>query len=178
MLRGDPVSATADAIDEAKTYARIDGDAHDATIASLLAGAIERCEKITGRTLIRRGFTVTVLPSRDWRKLEARPVQAIGSVRSIAPDGTTTLLDVNMYEIDIDADGEGRVRFLSPVATRRAEVSFVAGHGGWGTIDASLRRGIVGLVAHQFANRDADDGREVPPEVAALWRTARRVRLI
>ena len=47
---------------------------------------------------------------------------------------------------------------------------------GWSDLDEALRHGIVRFAAHQYRERDADDG-HLPTSIAALWRPYRMVRL-
>ncbi len=46
----------------------------------------------------------------------------------------------------------------------------------WSDLDEALRHGIVRFAAHQYRERDADDG-HLPTSIAALWRPYRMVRL-
>ena len=38
--------------------------------------------------------------------------------------GATTLMSISDYEIDIDSEGSGRLRFLVPVSQKRVVVGF------------------------------------------------------
>ena len=94
-----------------------------------------------------------------------------------AGTGATTALNVSAYEIDIDADGRGRMRFLAPVAEKRVVVSLQAGLAvTWAALPENLRHGIIRLVAHYHVYRDRADEPGPPAAVAALWRASRRVR--
>ena len=65
-----------------------------------------------------------------------------------------------------------------PVAVARLRVGYHAGLApDWPSLPEPLRQGIVRLVAHMFAHRDAPDDAGPPAVVAALWRPWRRMRL-
>jgi hypothetical protein len=64
-------------------------------------------------------MTETLVPGAAWQLLSPEPVRAVTSVQGLALDGTTVALNATAYEIDIDSEGRGRVRFLAPVAQSR-----------------------------------------------------------
>ena len=103
---------------------------------------------------------------------------AIVSVSTLDPAGIVATLPVAAYAIDIDASGDGWVRLTAPVATARLLVGYHAGLAAdWPSLPEPLRQGIVRLVAHLFAHRDAPDDAGPPAAVAELWRPWRRMRL-
>lgn len=173
-----PLVADGFALDAAKTYLRIDGEDEDSAMAALLSTAMEQCETFTGVALIRRAMTETLSPGGAWQLLTAEPVRAVTSVQGLALDGTTVALNASVYEIDIDADLRGRLRFLQPVVQSRVVVTVEAGlSANWAGLPESLRQGIVRLVAHYHTHRERADELGPPAAVAALWRSWRRVRL-
>ena len=172
------LTADSFALDAAKTYLRIDGEDEDSAIAALLSTAMEQCETFTGVALVRRAMTETLVPGGAWQLLTPEPVRAVTSVQGLALDGSTTALIASAYEIDIDAEGRGRVRFLQPVAQSRVIVTVEAGLAtNWAGLPESLRQGIVRLVSHYHTHRERADELGPPTAVAALWRGFRRVRL-
>jgi uncharacterized phiE125 gp8 family phage protein len=178
MVTRAAVAVDAFALDEVKTYLRIDGDAEDSALAALIATAVEQCEAYIGVAIVQRAMTETIVPGPAWQLLTPAPVRVISGVAALAIGGGTTALPVSAYEIDIDADGRGRVRFLAPVTEKRAVVSLEAGlAASWAGLSESLRHGIVRLVAHFHVFRDRADELGPPAVVAALWRGSRRVRL-
>ena len=178
MVTRAAVAVDAFALDEVKTYLRIDGDAEDSALAALIATGVEQCEAYVGNALLQRAMTEVLVPMAAWQLLTPAPVRVISGVAALAIGGATTALSASAYEIDIDAGGRGRVRLLAPVIEKRVIVSFDAGQAtGWAGIAESLRHGIVRLVAHYHIFRDRADELGPPAAVAALWRGSRRVRL-
>lgn len=166
------------ALDAAKTYLQIDGEAEDSALKALIATAIEQCEAYVGVAVLQRAASEVLVPGGDWQWLSAMPVRAISSVSSLSPSGVTVALNATAYEIDIGADGRGRVRFLAPVAEKRVVVAVEAGLAtSWAGLSESLRHGIVRLVAHYHAFRDRADELGPPAAVAALWRGSRKMRI-
>ena len=82
-----------------------------------------------------RAASETVVADGGWHRLTLTPVAAITAVAAIAADGTTTVLAVDAYAIDIDANGDGWVR-VAKSARPRARVSTATPGGGvtnrWG----------------------------------------------
>lgn len=175
----DPVIVPADAVDEAKTYVRVETDDEDALIASLIAVAIQHGEGFTARQFIARGVTERMPVSTAWQRLGVTPVVSITGVNAIADDGTPTALDVSAYALDVDRNGDGWVRVTSPTTAKRIDVTYGAGIApDWGSLPDALRHGALRLAAHLHAVRDSPDDAGPPAAVAALWRPWRRMRLI
>jgi uncharacterized phiE125 gp8 family phage protein len=178
MLTRGAVVASAEAVAAAKDYLRIDGTGEDALVAGLVATAVESCEGFIGRVLIVRGMSETLVPGAAWQRLTAGPVVSVTSVTELAVNGVENAVAAAGYELDIDAHGSGRVRFLVGLATTRVVVRYQAGSGaGWAEIPGGLRQGIVRLVAHWHVYRDREEAPVPPAAVAALWRPERRMRL-
>jgi uncharacterized phiE125 gp8 family phage protein len=163
---------------EAKAYLRIETDIEDELIAGLILVATGLCEAFTGQALVVREFREIVPARPDWRRLARTPVRAIGGVEGLPAEGAAFALPVDGYAVDIDANGDGWVRVLQPGAAGRAIVTYDAGMAeAAAEVPEPMRQGIVRLVAHMFAYRDAADEGRPPAMVAALWRPWRRVRL-
>ncbi|MDB5714271.1 MAG: Transfer Agent [Sphingomonadales bacterium] len=178
MLTRGAVVASAEAVAAAKDYLRIDGTGEDALVGGLVAIAVESCEGFVGRVLIARGMSETLVPMVAWQRLTAGPVLSVTSVTALALNGVESAVAGSAYELDIDANGGGRVRFVAVLATSRAVVRYQAGSGaGWADIPNGLRQGIVRLVAHWYVYRDREEAPVPPASVAALWRPERRMRL-
>ncbi len=178
MLTKAAVTVDAFALDEAKTYLRIDGEAEDSALAALIATAVEQCEAFVGQAVLQRTMTEVLVPVAAWQILLPEPVRVISGVVALAIGGGTSAVPPSAYEIDIDACGRGRIRFLAPVIEKRVQVSFSAGvAASWSALPESLRHGIVRQVAHFHAFRDRADELGPPAAVAALWRGFRKIRL-
>jgi uncharacterized phiE125 gp8 family phage protein len=178
MVTRAAVAVDAFALDEVKTYLRIDGESEDSALAALIATAVEQCEAFIGFSVLQRAMTEVLVPCAAWQMLLPAPVRVISGVAALAIGGATVPLDPAAYEIDIDTEGRGRVRFLVPVMEKRVLVSFEAGLAAtWAGLSESLRHGIVRLVSHYHVYRDRADELGPPAAVAALWRASRKVRL-
>ena len=171
-----PAALPSAALAELKQWLGITIAADDAPLARVFAAALETCESFTG-TLPLEQACEEVLLGRGWQMLATRPVLAIAAVERIVGSERIALAP-DAYEIDLDPDGTGRVRLLSPEPGRIA-VRFTAGLAPeWSVLPESLRHGIVRLAAHQHRERETSGAAPLPPaSVAALWRPWRRLRL-
>lgn len=178
MLSTEPIIVTADAVDEFKTYVRIESDDEDALIAALLSAAIRHGEGFTGQIFLRRAMIDRLPVSSAWQRLGATPVSSITSVTGIPPEGAALVLPPAAYAIDIDGAGDGWVRVTAPGDAKRVDVSFTAGIASdWSGMPETLRHGVLRLAAHLHAVRDLAEDMGPPAIVAALWRPWRRMRL-
>ncbi|WP_156679432.1 head-tail connector protein [Sphingomonas profundi] len=165
-------------VEDAKAYLRIEGGDEDALIGRLIAAAGGYCEQFIGQVAVARDLTETVAATGDWRRLKAAPVRAITAVQGLPPAGMPFALPVASYAIDIDPAGDGWVRIDRAAGVSRAIVSVQAGIAADAAgLPEPLAQGMLRLVAHLYAHRDAADGEGPPAAVAALWRPWRRMRL-
>ena len=173
-----PAQLPAAALDELKQWLGIRASADDAALTALLRTAMETCEAFTGSVPV-SCLCEEILPATaDWHALSARPVIAIAGVEGIPAEGARFALSPDAYEIDIDADGTGRVRTIRPGSAGRIAVRFTAGTApAWELLPDGLRHGIVRLAAHHWRERDSAADAGPPAAVAALWRPWRRMRL-
>ncbi|MBO9726922.1 MAG: phage head-tail connector protein [Novosphingobium sp.] len=164
---------------ELKQWLGITTPRDDSVLSALLAAALETCEAFTCRMPLVAPCE-EVLPVRaGWQALSTRPVQAITGIEGIVADGSRLALPYGAYEIDLDADGTGRVRLSLSGAARKVAVRFTAGLADdWDSLPDGLRHGLIRLAAHQHRERDGSAAASLPPaSVAALWRPWRRMRL-
>lgn len=157
---------------ECKAFLRLDRDDEDALLAGFVRTAMALCEAFTGQWLIVRDGDQRFAPVDGWQRLAARPVVAItGASNAAGP------LAGGGYEADIDAACCGWIRLAGPhdgVVT----VAYRAGMAAdWNGLPEPLRQGLIRLVAHLHAHRDAPEAAAAPSAVAALWRPYRIVRL-
>jgi uncharacterized phiE125 gp8 family phage protein len=167
------------ALAELKQWLGITTPADDAPLAALLAAALEICEGFTGVLPLEVTCEEALPLCIGWRRLRTRPVQAIAAVYGVAADGDRFALSTGAYDVDLDADGGGRVRVAAPGDAVRIAVRFTAGLASdWDTLPDGLRHGVMRLAAHQHRQREGDGAAPLPPaSVAALWRPWRRMRL-
>ena len=165
------------ALAEAKAYLRVADTGEDALTSGLIGSALSLCEGFTGQVGIVRTVVETLPATGGWRRLTATPVRAITSVVGIGADGADIALPVEAYAIDIDGRGEGSVKARWSQAVRVRVTAQVGLAEDWSGLPPPIRQGVVRLVAHLFAHRDAQDDAGPPAVVAALWRPWRRMRL-
>ncbi len=178
MLTIDPLVVSADAVDAAKTYLRIEQDEEDALIASLLAAAIRHCEAFLGLILLRRNAVDRLPVSAAWQRLSVTPALSITDATGIPTEGARFALPVEAYAFDMDGSGDGWVRVTQPGTARRVDVTVLAGLAAdWDTIPEPLRLAVLRLTAHLHAYRDAPGDTGPPAAVAALLRPFRRMHL-
>jgi uncharacterized phiE125 gp8 family phage protein len=178
MLTLSPPPVSADAVDAAKTYLRIEHDEEDATLVSLLAAALAHAEAFLNLLLLRRTGVERLPVSSAWQRLSVTPVKAIVSVTGLPAEGAAFMLPVSAYALDIDGSGDGWVRVTQPGAAGRVDVSVEAGMAAsWDAVPEPLRLAVLRLVGHLYAYRDAPGDAGPPAAVAALLRPWRRMRL-
>lgn len=166
------------ALGELKQWLAIRGDAEDASLTALLRSSLETCEGFVGAMPLAATCEEVLSASREWQRLATRPVHAIESVEAIPAEGVRYALAPDAYEIELDADGGGRVRLIRQGNAGRVAVRFTAGLAyGWDTLPDGMRHGIVRLSAHLYRQRDGEAATAPPAAVAALWRPWRRLRV-
>lgn len=158
------------ALAELKLWLGITASADDAPLAGLLAAALDTCEAFTGLLPIEATCEEALPAGRGWLRLATRPVQAITALVGLPADA---------WEAELDGDGGGRVRLISPVDVGTVAVRFTAGVApDWASLPDGLRHGVMRLAAHQHREREGSGASPLPPAaVAALWRPWRRLRL-
>jgi uncharacterized phiE125 gp8 family phage protein len=174
-----PAALAPAALAELKQWLGITTAADDAPLTSLLAAALETCEGFTGAMPLEAVCEEMVPAARGWHPLATRPVQAIGALYGVPEAGDRFALAADAYEVELDADGGGRVRLREPGAVARIAVRFTAGLvPEWDALPDALRHGVMRLAAHQHRERESSGAAPLPPAaVAALWRPWRRMRL-
>ena len=175
-MAGAGAAEPAVTIAEAQAFLRLETGQEEALLAGLIRSASALCEAFIGQVVIARDFAEAVAASAAWTRLSVTPVREIGSIESVDAGGAASPLPPGAFETDIDASGDGWVRFVG-TATGRMRVSGRAGMAeDLNGVPEPVRQGVLRLVAHLFNARDGDGG-EPPAAVTALWRPYRRMRL-
>lgn len=175
-----PAALPPSALAELKQWLGITTDRDDSLLAGLLAAALDTCEAFTGQMPLEATCEEILPATAGWHALTTRPVQSITALDGLTVDGTRFILAAGTYEIELDADGTGRLRLPMPGAETRIAVRFTAGIApDWDSLPDGLRHGLVRLAAHQHRERETSGAAPLPPaSVAALWRPWRRLRLL
>jgi uncharacterized phiE125 gp8 family phage protein len=162
----DPASEPV-SLAEAKLFLRVDHDAEDGLIATLVAMARERVEALSGRALVTRRIRETLaVVSAGSVRLACAPVTA---VLALTDAGTEAALAPDTYTLD-SRQGELVFRSAAPASLI---VEYEAGYGAPASVPATLRAAVLAGVAALYEDRTgfAEDG------VAALCAPFRRRRL-
>jgi len=169
---------------EAKLYLRIDHNAEDVLIASLIGAAREAVEAGIGRALITR----RVRESLDiWRReavngavLGLGPVTEVVAVRLLANNGAQSIIDPERYRLEGNRD-RPRLVFPSgfPATLRSAggiEIEYDAGYAEAAEdLPIALRLATLQIVASLYELRQGEGG--VPETARALMRPYAPARL-
>jgi len=187
MLSGpalEPVSLA-----EAKALLRVDGNAEDPLIQSLIITSRLHIEAALGLALLTQRWRLTLdaWPAGDALDLPLRPVQSIEAVRVSAGDGSLSLVPATDFGLDPAGAAPRLVRVGTawPAPQRRRsgiEIDLVAGYGaGVAQVPQPIRHALLLLVAHWYEHRDPIEiGAEktrVPEAVSALLEPYRVKRL-
>jgi uncharacterized phiE125 gp8 family phage protein len=174
-----PAALPSSALAELKQWLGITTAQDDAPLLALLKAALDLCEGFTGQMSIEAECEEVLPAASGWCVLATRPVLAITALDAVAADGSRAPLDAGAYEIELDADGTGRIRLPWPGAQTRIAARFTAGLApDWDGLPDALRHGLIRLAAHQHRERETQGAAAIPPSsVAALWRPWRRLRL-
>jgi uncharacterized phiE125 gp8 family phage protein len=175
---------------EAKAQLRIDGNAEDTLISSLIITSRLHVEAALGLALITQGWSYFI---DDWPRgrvlmLPLRPVQSVAAVRLYADDESVETVPAANYLLDgasVPARLIRKLPFGWPKPSRAAngiEVAFVAGFGDAAAdVPAPVRQAILLLVAHWYEHREPVEigapSTAVPQMVSELLLPYRSIRL-
>lgn len=147
--------------EEAKAHARVDGDAEDVTIDTLIAAARSEVESRTGRALVTQGWRIVRdgIPRGGVMRLAPAPVQSVDAVTVYDGEGHASVVPASDYQVDL-ASQPGRLAFTAglgwqPRAMNGLEVDLTVGYGPPSSVPAPLKHAVLMLVAHWFEHREA-----------------------
>lgn len=147
-------------LSEAKLHLRITHDADDDALNALIRAAREMCESWTGLALVTRTYAFTA-DGWDGRPVELPrpPLVSVDEIAVYTALGEEEIFDEDLYYAET-AGRPGRI-ILKENATPPApglaiggiEFRFTAGFGAAAAVPASLKQGMLRLVAHLYMNR-------------------------
>lgn len=180
----EPVS-----LSEAKAFLRIDSNAEDLLVSTLILTSRLHIEAALGLALMTQAWTLTIdkWPSRDTVLLPLRPVSQIALLRLLNVGGQSTTLDPASYRLDATI-GAAKIVSVSgawpaPLMKKGGiEITFWAGFGDeTSDIPEPIRHALRLLIAHWYENREplrvGAPEAAIPAEVSALLTPYRAVRL-
>ena len=181
----EPVS-----LDEAKAHCRIDTDAEDTLVSSLILAARLHVEQSLGLALIRQSWSLYLdrWPETPYVELPLAPLIGVDAVRLYSPTGSFVTLDPGLFFADTVsrrprlARGDAQCWPLPGRGINGIEIAFTAGHGaGADDVPMPLRQAVKLLVAHWYEAREpvtfGDDAGAVPLTVASLINPYREAKL-
>jgi len=143
-------------LDEAKAHLKLDTDADDALLGTLIAAARARAEWHAGRAFVTQSWVLWLDCWRDVVDMPLPPLHAVTEVTTYAGDDSSTVLDPSSYRIDL-AGSRVVLGCAPPTNLRRRNalaVAFDAGYGGAASdVPADIRAAILDLTAELYANR-------------------------
>lgn len=178
----EPVS-----LSEAKTFLRLDQNAEDDLLGTLITAARLMVEAASGRLLVDQAWRIVIdrWPDGGEIRLPLSPLSAITAARVYDLLGVAQPVAPTALQLDTAADPP-LVRVVAEVpeigrARGAIEIDVVAGFGATASaVPALLRQAVLRLAARWFEQRGDVVGRDaeaLPPEIMALVAPFRRARL-
>ena len=136
LIRAVDPTAEPVTLAEAKRWLAVDASDKDDLIASLIAGARERVEKDTQRSLMTQTWRLKLdeWPA-DAMELMRSPVQSVTSVQYLDSGGATQTVASGDYDVDTDSNpgairlGVGKTWPTTQAVMRAITVTYVTGYG-------------------------------------------------
>jgi len=177
-------------LDEAKLHCRVDGDAEDMLISSLILAARLHIERCLDLALISQSWSLYLdrWPGAAFVELPLAPLITVDAVRLYSPTGTYVTLDPNLFIVDTAsrrprlARQDGQSWPLPGRSVNGIEIAFTAGYGeAADDVPMPVRQALKMLVAHWYEAREpvllGETADPVPTSVASLIAPYRSVKL-
>ncbi|MDB5541074.1 MAG: hypothetical protein JWQ89_2801 [Devosia sp.] len=174
---------------ETKAFLRLDADAEDGLVTTLIAAARLHVEGTTGRALVRQGWRLVLdqWPAGRVVTLPVAPLLELEAIRAFDVQDDEHVIPLEQFQAET---GVAPARVLlpgtvagMPVLRERLgiEIDYVAGFGEAADVPADLKQAVLALVAHWSEHRDAvvvaGAGAVVPAGFERLVEGYRQVRL-
>jgi uncharacterized phiE125 gp8 family phage protein len=175
---------------ESKAYLRLDDEAEDTLVTTLITAARLHVEGVTGRALMAQSWRLVLdqWPESRVVNLPVAPLVSLTSITAYDADGTGHDIALAQF-LPETAAAPARLMLPSLVAGMPAlrermgiEIDYVAGFGSEAEdVPADIRQALLRLVAYWFEHRDAvivaGSGAIVPPGFDRALMPYRQVRL-
>jgi uncharacterized phiE125 gp8 family phage protein len=175
---------------EAKGFLRVDDEAEDGFIGTLVTAARIHLESVTGRALVEQSWRVVLdaWPEGNVVALPVGPFMALDAITAFDVDDEAHVVPLAQF---VPESGRGPARLFLPAQVKGMpamrqrlgiEIDYRAGYGADATaVPADLRQAVLSLVGHWFEHRDAviiaGSGAVVPAGFDRLVAPYKRVRL-
>ena len=174
---------------DAKAHLRIDTDAEDVLIGSLILTSRLHMETALSLALIMKSWKLTLdrwPPGREI-DLPIAPLRSVGGVRVKDVSGNPMTVSEQSYLVDL-ASRPPRLVWnnsappLPGLAAKGIEIDLTAGFGdSAASVPAPLKHAVLMLTAHWYEHRDpqeiGQDGARIPDAVSDLINPFRTIRL-
>lgn len=157
-------------VDEVKLSQRVDHDADDDMIESMILAARERCEGITGRAIAETEWALTL---DAWPAgggcvyLPRPPLVSVDEIVYYDLKGTAQTMTADDFRL-MDATDEmaciAPVSEVWPVTEKRPDAVRITYTSGHDVCPESLRRWIILAAGDMYANREASSDRPAQPQ--------------
>ena len=174
---------------ETKAFLRLDSDAEDALVTTLIAAARLHVEGATGRALVRQSWRAVLdaWPAERVVRLPVAPLLELTEIRVFDEQDDEHVIGLGQFQAET---GVAPARLLLPGTVvgmpglrerLGIEIDYVAGFGEAVDVPRDLKQALLALVAHWFEHRDAvivaGSGAVVPAGFDRLVAGYRQVRL-
>ena len=164
-----PASGLAVSLAEVKTFARIDTDAENNLLTTMIGAVTEITEKFLGRALLEQTMILSFdqWPDNGIIELPRPPLVELIEVRSLDQDGATTEYASTNYMIRADVVPPEIILRDSCNSTDNVdrytggwEIEYKAGYGEASDVPNGIKAGIMAWVASYYDSRVLED---LPP---------------
>lgn len=185
-------------LQEAKAWLKVDHDAEDTLIQLLIATARERCESVTGLSLMIQQWTAYLpyWPMRDeegwWDGVREGafvqnlmqevplwhgPVRQIDAFTLYDQAGNASVYSAAHYLLDQARDRivlqpgaplPSGERVINPI-----EITYSTGYD---TVSGAIKTGLLKLIAHLYEHR-GDEGNLIPTDILGFWQPYTRIKI-
>ncbi|HVZ05134.1 head-tail connector protein [Hyphomicrobium sp.] len=189
LVMTSPPAAEPVTVADAKAHMRIDGDAEDVLIGSLLLTSRLHIETALSLALITQSWTLMLDCWPDARQLDLplAPLSSVREVRVKDASGNATVVPEQNYLVDI-ASRPPRLVWnnctppLPGAPANGIEIDLSAGFGDDAdSVPAPLKHAILMLTAHWYEHRDPQEiggeGARIPDAIGDLINPFRTIRL-
>ena len=153
----EPVSVA-----EAKAHLRVDGEAEDALIASLILTSRLHIEAALGLSLITQSWRMLIdrWPKGPALNIPMRPLQSIDEVRVLSASSAATTILPSAYDADLSSAQPRLLRTGAALPqpgkpVHGIEIDLTAGYGDAASdVPAPIRHALLILCTHWYENRE------------------------